>query len=89
MHAGSPNRLSTYDPLTNSQCAAKSLSQNILAVSPYGSIFYPSPRRSTPGKFLRMSILGEHQKKIVKTAPWFAEPNCACYRAETVTAERR
>ena len=41
----------------------KSLFQNILAVSPCGSRFYPDPTRSQHGKSLRMNILGEGEEK--------------------------
>ena len=63
MHAGSPNRFSTTDPLTNSECAAKSLFRNILAVSPCGSRFCPDPALSLSSKCLRMNILATSTKK--------------------------
>ncbi len=63
MHAGSPNRFSTTDPLTNSHCGVKSLFRNILAVSPCESIFCPHPALSPSSKCLRMNILAISTRK--------------------------
>jgi len=63
MHAGSANRLSTTDPLTSSECAAKSLFHQVLALSPYGSRFCPAPAPSPSCKCLRMNILAIRSKK--------------------------
>jgi hypothetical protein len=63
MHAGSPHRLSTTDPLTSSECTAKSLFRNILALSPYGSRFCPDPALSPSSKCLRMNTLATCTKK--------------------------
>jgi len=63
MHARSPNRLSTTDPLTSSECAAKSLFPNISDVSPCDSGFCPDSTLSPSIKCLRMNILATSTKK--------------------------
>jgi hypothetical protein len=67
MRAGSPNQFSTTDPLSSSQPEHKSLFRNILAVSPYTSIFYPYPARPAPSNFLRMNILGIRRGKNIES----------------------
>jgi hypothetical protein len=59
MHDRSNNKV-----ITGSRSGAKSLFQNILAVSPCGSRFCPYPTLSRARKFLGMRILGKRMKKI-------------------------
>jgi hypothetical protein len=63
MHAGSPNRRSTTDPLTSSECAAKSLFRKILAVSPCGSRFCTDRAPSPSSNCLKMNTLATSTKK--------------------------
>jgi hypothetical protein len=65
MRESSPNSFSTADPRTASQSECKSLFQNILAVSPCGSIFCAGSSIPLPHKFLRMNILGNRRKKNI------------------------
>jgi hypothetical protein len=66
MRAGSPNQFCTIHPLRGSQPECKSLFRNILAASPFGSRFCRDRTLSATHKFLRMSILGNHEEKIVR-----------------------
>ena len=69
MHADSPNRLSTTDPLKSSQSAANPLFRNILALNPYGSRFCPDPALSPSSKCLIMNILATSTKKNIVESP--------------------
>jgi hypothetical protein len=62
MHEGSTNNFITGDKFE-----AKSLFQNILAVSPCGSRFCPDPAISRARKFLGIRILGKVTKKNIET----------------------
>jgi len=62
MHEGSTNNFITGDKFE-----AKSLFENILAVSPCGSGFCPDPPRSRARKFLGIRILGKVTKKNIET----------------------
>jgi hypothetical protein len=66
MRESSPNNLPTIDPRKGSQSGAKSLSRNILPASSFGSRFYPPPVRSTTRNLLRMNILGDGKKKMLR-----------------------
>ena len=66
MRESSLNNFPTSDPGNASQPERKSLSQNILAASPSGSRFYPDHAIPTTHKSLRMNILGEQKKKILR-----------------------
>jgi hypothetical protein len=68
MREGSSHNLSTANAAGELRSAAKSLFRKILPLSPYGSRFYPDLRRSTHGKFLRMRILRNTQKKLRATS---------------------
>ena len=57
------NNVPVKHPTSGSHRKAKSLFQNILPLSPCGSIFYPNRARYTCGKLLRMSILPAAKKK--------------------------
>ena len=63
MRENSSIQFPTTDPLNRLQPKAKSLFQNILAVSPYDAIFYADSGRYSIPKFLRMNILRTGTKK--------------------------
>ncbi len=66
MREGSPIQYFTTDPLSGLHPEAKSLFQNILAVSPFDARIYPDALRSKSSKSLRMNILrNRHEKKYV------------------------
>jgi hypothetical protein len=71
MHAGSFNLFSRTDPLTSSECAAKSLFQKILAISPCGSRFCADTGLSQPCKSLRMNILWIMKKKNIEASSFW------------------
>jgi hypothetical protein len=62
MHEGPTNNFITGDKFE-----AKSLFQNILAISPCGSRFCPDPAISRARKFLGIRILGKVTKKNIET----------------------
>jgi hypothetical protein len=64
MREGSPKQFSTADSLNSLRPGAKSLFQNILAVSPCGSRFCPDPLRSKRTKPFRINILRSLTEKV-------------------------
>ena len=58
-----PRPLSKTDPLTSSECSAKSLFHHILDLSPYGSRFCTGTALSPSSKCLRMNILATSTEK--------------------------
>lgn len=84
MRADCLNQFSTPDFRNSSQPERKSLPQNILAVSPFPSIFYPYLAESTPSNLLRMNTLRETQKK--KCEPGAQPFALLCERVETTDA---
>jgi len=66
MRESSPNNFSTTHSRTAPQSECKSLFRKILTVSLSGSRFCPDSGVSPPSKLLRMSILGNGKKKILR-----------------------
>src|SRR6266702_1738427 len=80
MREASLSQFSATDCLNSLRHTTKSLSYNILVVSPCGSIFYPDWRRHSVIKSLRINILADRREKM-----WAARyPNCLRPRAKSL-----
>jgi hypothetical protein len=84
MRKGSPNQFSIASSLNGDRPGAKSLSRNILPVSPCGSRFCPDPVRSKLPKSFIINILGNLTKKMwshrsqAKSLSWNILPVSSC-----------